>query len=218
METEEEIRAKIVEARRRREEALQESARCLQQEEAALRRKKLRLDLASIEAETNEIHDSNQRLRIRQVLIDRDDEDTRVVESTLAHRMNSLDCSDVREESVRTSEVVRSQYVWTIGQMSWLRDAFEHSGETSIISEIISVGKNKVFFEYSPDGGDCGTMAITARPSTVPSITFRYKIFVRHAGGEFRLWGDGHASECDKDEYFGPDVPYLTRPRSTVGS
>merc|ERR1712232_318817 len=93
-----------------------------------------------------------------------------------------------------TSEVVRTEYVWRIGQMSWLQDALEHNREDYVATEEFIRGESRFNFEYDPQGGCNGTLAIYHIES-LDGLTFRYKIFVLHKGGEFRLWGAGHA--CD---------------------
>ena len=88
--------------------------------------------------------------------------------------------------------------------MSWLSDALEHSDESSLVLlEDIVCGESTINFEYTPDGGDHGTLAIYHYES--PNLlTFRYRIFVLHKGGEFRLWGAGHACDEAEQMYFGP--------------
>jgi len=109
-------------------------------------------------------------------------------------------------ESIQTSEVVSVEYVWRIGQMSWLHDTLEHCTEDYLASEHIERGESSLQFEYNPDGGDNGTLAIYHFDSP-DGLTFRYKIFVRQKGGEFRLWGAGHKCDGEDGTYFGPDVP-----------
>merc|ERR1712232_444275 len=75
----------------------------------------------------------------------------------------------------------------------------------------LGVGRSTFVFEYSPAGGERGTLAMASYSQSHRGVIFRYKVFIQRRGGDFVQWGEtgnvckphAHVNNCP----FGPDVP-----------
>ena len=81
--------------------------------------------------------------------------------------------------------------------MSWLENALAQNEETVAFSEDFKVAGTRFDLAYNPSGGKLnsdtryeqkGSLAI--RHNRSEGITFKYKLFIRQAGGEFVQWGE----------------------------
>eukprot|EP00930_Biecheleria_cincta_P031664 TRINITY_DN21975_c0_g1_i1.p1 TRINITY_DN21975_c0_g1~~TRINITY_DN21975_c0_g1_i1.p1 ORF type:complete len:489 (+),score=75.85 TRINITY_DN21975_c0_g1_i1:94-1560(+) len=105
--------------------------------------------------------------------------------------------------------VVKGEYIWRIGGMSWLVEALKQSGRSSVCGrDYFMVGENKFDFHYRPCGGLEGTLAI--EHCEAGGVTFRYRIYIKRCSGDFEQWGDT-GNICDpkkaEERFYGPDVP-----------
>lgn len=114
-----------------------------------------------------------------------------------------------------TSSITKGEYIWRVQGMSWLENALMENGEETLWSNDFFVGTAKFDLVYAPTQGcidfrdtQIGSLAI--RHQDQMGIIFRYKLFIKKAGGDFVQWGP-EANECHPDweemgKVFGPDV------------
>lgn len=121
--------------------------------------------------------------------------------------------NQVAEEVKRSSIVAKAEYVWKVKDFSWLVEALRFEVETQIVSKTLTAGCSEFMFQYTPAGGDEGTLAIwhCEGDTDEKGVTFRYRIYVRRRGGDFVQWGDTRnicmPNEDASRTPFGPDVP-----------
>lgn len=114
------------------------------------------------------------------------------------------------EEINCSAAVVKGEYTWRIGGVSWLVEALKQNGEDRLeCKEYFWVGEDRFDFVYNPSGGDDGTLSIIHCENR--GATFRYKISIKRCQGDFAQWGaTGNVCFPEKEEddvAFGPDVP-----------
>mmetsp|Transcript_7209 Transcript_7209/g.11587 ORF Transcript_7209/g.11587 Transcript_7209/m.11587 type:complete len:510 (-) Transcript_7209:103-1632(-) len=235
MATAEELRAQISATKQAIQDVKQQFAQASRERDEAIERQQLRRDLEGLQEEKQSEEWMLNYRRTQRMKIDQDlqgphmpatDETilrnlTRHPMSREVHEGNDED-NIFQEETKRSSVVARAEYVWKIGEMSWLVEALEHEMEDSIMSDTLKVGGSCFYFKYTPAGGDEGTLSIW-HDSSPKGVTFRYKILIRRKGGEFVQWGPtGNICKPhdNADELaFGPDVPEdgNTRPQGIFG-
>jgi hypothetical protein len=126
-----------------------------------------------------------------------------------------------------TSAVSRGEYSWRLNGMSWLENALADNFEDFVVSSDFRVGASLFDLVYSPiaaspidaSENQVGSLAIRHREDG--GVIFRYKIFIKKAGGDFVQWG-AEGNEChpewlEKGKAFGPDVQNLTRGEERKG-
>eukprot|EP00930_Biecheleria_cincta_P069283 TRINITY_DN57034_c0_g1_i1.p1 TRINITY_DN57034_c0_g1~~TRINITY_DN57034_c0_g1_i1.p1 ORF type:complete len:537 (+),score=90.85 TRINITY_DN57034_c0_g1_i1:113-1723(+) len=222
MATIEELRCQIEEAKRGLRE---DEQRCREAEDdvrQAFERQRLRRQLAYINSCRADRQEEKSRKRRKRTLIDEDVMNSDDSDAVLPHMIRRI-----RRESQKQSnkdgeinvitEVCEGEYLWRLRGMSWLQNAMAENGEDFVFTPDFWVGSALFELVYAPEPvylGDrndvrqVGSLAIRHRQGT--GVIFRYKLFIKKAGGDFVQWGET-ANECHPkwDTYpkpFGPDV------------
>lgn len=99
--------------------------------------------------------------------------------------------------------------------MSWLQNALKQNSQECLESETFEIGSTQFDLVYSPshtalDNKQSQVGSLALRHLEEEGVIFRYRMFIKRAGGDFVQWG-AEANECHpawKDSYkaFGPDV------------
>ena len=224
--TEQELQEKIVQARRQVEAETQRNYQLDLEIATANRRQELRRQLESI----NETRDNKRSINCFKLWrLDRIDEDLSgdhmkrdpSTGSTVqpGSDTGSRDRAGGGPNDGRiniTSSISRREYIWKLQGMSWLKMALAENGEDMVFSDQFDVGRSTYEILYAPipktpidlEETQLGSLAIIHCDAT--GVIFRYRIYIKHTGGEFVMWGD-EGNECFPDwntEYkaFGPDV------------
>jgi len=223
MATVDEIRSQISAAQKTIEEKKQELIGARQEREDALERQRLRRELENLqrEIEFEQSHIDVERFMRRGIDADAvgrykpeidgsGNKPSRREVPSLADRYQQHE-----EDSTRGGVVAKANYVWKISEFSWLTDALEHEQVDCSTTRSLKCGGSEFIFQYSPKGGDEGTLCIWHSSSDSGGISFRYKIFLKRQNGEFVQWGNtgricipaGEDGDAAEQMAFGPDVP-----------
>ena len=107
--------------------------------------------------------------------------------------------------------VSRSEFLWKLEQMSWLKCCLLQDGRALHASADFFVNAERFDCAYNPDGGRVsksqnGTLAL--RYMGFKRIAFRYGIFVKARDETFVQWGDtrNEYHEVERGHAYGPDV------------
>jgi speckle-type POZ protein len=222
MSTADAIRAQIAAAHRTIQEQDQEMVLADREVEQAEERQQLRRELEQLQSATETKQHLIGVAQAKRALTDEDEigphcpgegdrpRVTRPVDEAVVDRRTAVGQKVVREQlKSSTSVVAKAEYLWEIGEMSWLVHALKIGGYECMDSNDLKVGGSIFSFTYAPLGGDEGTLAILHLDSTSGGVTFRYKIFIRRRGGDFVQWGEtGNVCMLQgaANTEFGPDV------------
>lgn len=127
--------------------------------------------------------------------------------------------NNAEDEQSFSASVSKGEYQWRIHGMSWLPHALSQQclqWARSPRHVWFRVGTEEFEFVYNPSrgrilGGVAASLCIRHNtPERWHGITFRYRVFVRCADGEFVQWGhQGDICLSDQDDeqaFFGPDI------------
>jgi len=227
MATAEELRALIEAARRAGEVLDDESIHCRREIAAAYERQRLRRELDQVsEANFAKTSSIGNLQRYRRSV----DEDLRgyLQQGQVAEIARDKKYYVKKEGDVASCRynVFEKEHVWKIEGMSWLKRTLMQIHDAYVQSVPIYVGpqREKFVLNYSPYGEETkffyddydrcwqsGSLVLHNLASE--RTAFKYRFYIKRAGGEFVQWGD-EGDECD-DEYddweyarHGPDVQH----------
>jgi len=217
MSTADEIRLQIAATQRAIQETRQANEQAVRDKAAAVERQLLRRELDQLQLDKRNEEFMLQHHRDQRDWIDQDLGGASLPDDDIARRPSMVTSDDaiaprdkVEEEFKTSSVVAKAEFVWKIGQMSWLVEGLKHRDQDCLTSRALEVGGSEFLFQYSPAGGDEGTLAIWHAEST-NGVIFRYRVFIRRKGGDFVQWGEtGNVCMPNQDvddTSFGPDVP-----------
>jgi len=236
METAEQLQAKITAAHQRYRQEEARTVQLLQDVEQAKERQRMRDELERIEGtiqarkDLNSYHESF-KADLEVDFVDSGDHNPDFGPCHVAPRPvtplraggEAVDCSQ---------QVVKGEYEWRIQGMSWLVSALTQDDRIYICSNDFDVGDAEFDLIYNPTGGQVGTSgtvstqkgSLAIRHREPCGITFRYRVFVKEASGDFTQWG-ASGDECHpywqhEDKAFGPDVQTVRNssvPERTIG-
>jgi len=216
--TGQELRQQIANARDRLEESRRRSQRLDQELAEADERQQLRRVLDSINTEIAMQQDDNEFKHFKRRNIDADISGAHLP-STGGPLRPASDCSvrtNPRNGEIDVTRAIeRGEYLWRLRGMSWLENALAENNEDAALSDDFRIGNGKFDLMYAPshacineDLRQLGSLVIRHREDC--GIIFRYKFFIKRAGGDFVQWGE-ECNACaptwyDCDKMFGPDV------------
>lgn len=197
----------------------------------ATERQRLRRELERIQTAISDRESKNNRKRNVRAYIDDDlvgDFAPQKSEQATPWAQKDSSCLRVRAAGhvMNYSEaVVKGDYVWKIEGLSWLLSTLKQRGDDHSESDEFSVGGEPFVLRYHPSGGQIGTspddegqfgsLAIIHQDVHGFGITFRHKLMIKRADGEFVQWGEtGDVCLPDEDTEgtaFGPDVHTASR-------
>lgn len=189
-------------------------------------RQRLRRVLESLQDQVRERKHLNADKRLEREYIDDDDLGEHMPEDDDLLMRRPAPRSTEGFESGRHEEVwscgarvSAGEYTWKIEGFSWLVNFLKQSGMRWAESEEFTVGTHEFSVVYHPKGGyiypglgrTCQSGSLAVVHQLAGSVTFRYKVFIRHKNGDWIQWGS-QGNECHplpantQGWAFGPDV------------
>lgn len=218
MATANEIRAQIALTQSKIAEKRAEDAQAQADINEAIQRQQLRRELQRLQNEQHDLEFMIDARRQRRNNIDNDWAGPHLGELPVVQDKAPMSINKVhnvfQESCDHSSIIAKGEHVWKIGEMSWLVGALQYGHETAIVCDCLRLAGCVFNFQYTPAGGEEGTLAIESESCPDGHLIFRYKIFVQRRGGDFIQWGR-NGSVCHPDfndtdllPFFGPDVPH----------